>query len=995
MTARSVWNIPAGQPFARQLVRELLQRARPSADLADTTILVPTGRAARTLTRAFAEEARPQALLLPRILPFGEVGEEEAALGWDDGGPAPGSRNGELRPAIGGVHRQLLLTRLVATMRRERAGGALAEAARLARELSALLDSLQYQEIGLSELETLVEEDLAEHWQETLKFLDILRDHWPKLLAYAGYMDPAARRTLLLRHQAEAWRTSPPAGPVIAAGSTGSIPAARAVIAVVAELPRGEVVLAGLDPAVDDASWKALDESHPQFALKQLLEALDVDRTEVRTWPGSQPSPAATARRRLLAEVMRPAATSDRWPDTVPHLDLEAGLSGLQVVEARDSIEEAGAVAVLLRETLATPGKTAALVTNDRELAGRVRTTLRRWQIEVDDSGGEPLGDTPVAVLFRLAVRAAAGNGRPVDLLALFKHPLVRCGGSRREFLSRVRLFERRVARRLFAWDGLLDARVELERRAEDRPELVELAAWLGVFDERIDPLRRALAAAAANAAGLVAIHRAFTEWLADPGLDDTGSLYDDHAGEQVQKFLQEFEAGAESLGQIRGRDYPGLFDEVLAGATVFPRAGTHPRLRILGTLEARLVSADRVIAGGLVEGSWPRRTVSNPWLSRTMQAALGILTDAHRTGMGALDFVHAASTPEACLSFAHKSRGTPTIRSRWLTRLNTVLRSVNRTLPPPPALAFWQQLTAPPAYHPQPRPAFAPPLAARPRRLSVTQIRTLHREPYAIYARHVLGLRALDRPGRRPGPAEFGNVVHAALERMTRELPGLAGPDDIDDWLQALGAQALVPFRSAEDRDGEWWEQFTWPHRLGAILRWAHGREQRSGELKLAVWAEIPGEWTFGEPPFTLSIRADRIESDAESGVTAILDYKTGTVPTKVSVKNGEEPQLALAGIIAEKGGFPDLPAGLTVGQLAYWKLSGRAGGATIVKFSREETARAMQAGRELLTDLVRRYDDPATAYIAAHTPEPYSDYAVLARTHEWTLAGLRESDE
>ena len=995
MTRPRVWTIPAGQPFARRLARELLRRARPSTDLAATTILVPTNRSARTLARAFAREARPRALLLPRITPLGEAGEEEAGLGWDDAPGGAGGPGEELRPAIGPVHRRLLLTRLVAGMRRERAGGGLAEAARLATELGVLLDSLQNQDVRLADLETLVEEDLAAHWQETLRFLDILRDRWPGILRDAGYMDPAARRTRLLRRQAAAWRRSPPPGPVIVAGSTGSIPAARALIAAVAALPRGEVVLAGLDRAVDADSWEALDESHPQFGLKKLLETLGSDRGDVRDWPGAEASPRAAARHRLLAEVMRPAATSHRWPETVPRLDVAAGVDGLHVIEARDSVEEAGVIAVLMRETLETPGKTAALVTNDRELAGRVRSTLRRWHVDVDDSGGEPLGDTRAAVLFRLAARAAAGNGRPVDLLALLKHPLATGGGSRPAFIGQVRAFEHHVARRLFAWHGFPDIRAVLRRQVERRPGLAGLERWFGAFERRIAPLVEALGTTG-DAAALVAAHRAFTEWLAAGDSGDPGALYATQAGEHVQRFIGEFEAGAGALGSIPGRDYPGLFDQALAGMAVHPRARTHPRLSILGALDARLVSADRVIAGGLVEGTWPRRATPNPWLSRTMQTGLGLLTDAHRAGMGAHDFVDAASVPEAYLCFARKTRGNPTVRSRWLTRLNTVLRAAGRSPPAAAAPGLWQRLTAPPPYRPLPRPAFAPPGPARPRRLSVTQVRTLQREPYATYARHVLGLRALDRPGRRPGPAEFGSAVHEALERFTREHRGPDLPDDAEARLRALGAETLARFQPAAHGDVLGWERFTWTHRFDGIVRWFLLQERLRRAAVDAVWPETEGEHTFGDPPFRLVARADRIEIGRDGRTATVLDYKTGSVPSKKAVSSGDEPQLPLTGVIAEAGGFADLPAGLTVGRLVYWNLTGRRdGGEDGPALSPEETARALAAARDRLEQVVRAFDDPDTAYAATHDPEPHSDYAVLARTHEWTLAGLRDPDE
>ena len=995
MTGPSVWTIPAGQPFAEQLARELLRRAYPSTDLGATTLLVPTNRAARTLARAFAQAARPRALLLPRITPLGEVGEEAFELGWDDAHGETDSRSGEWLPAIGPVHRQLLLTRLVARMRRDRAGGSLAEAARLASELGVLLDSLQNQDVQLSDLDTLVEEDLAEHWQETLRFLEVLRDHWPSILREAGYMDPAERRSRLLRHQAEAWQRKPPPGPVIVAGSTGSVPAARGLIATVAKLPRGEIVLAGLDRTLDAESWELLDESHPQFGLKKLLETLGSDREHVRDWPGSEATDRGAARSRLLAETMRPAATSHRWPETVPHIDVAAGLDGLHVIEARDSVEEAGAIAVLMRETLETPGKTATLVTNDRELAGRVRSVLRRWHVEVDDSGGQPLGETRAAVLFRLAARAAASNGQPVDLLALLKHPLA-AGGVRREtFLARVREFEQYVVRRLFAWHQFPEIRAELRRRVKRDPQLTDLERWFRELELRFAPLLQALGTTT-DAGAMVAAHQTFTEWLAAPDRSGTNPLYADHAGEHVRRFLTELEVGARALGPIAGRDYPGLFDQSLSGIAIYPRVRTHPRLSILSALEARLVSADRVIAGGLVEGSWPRRATPNPWLGRSMQTTLGLLTDAHRAGMGAHDFVDAASVPETYLSFSRKARGNPTVRSRWLTRLNTVLRAAGQVPAAPAAPRLWQQLTTPPAYDPLPRPQFAPPFSARPRRLSVTQVRTLVREPYATYARHVLDLRALERPGRRPGPAEFGNAVHETLEKFIREHGGRDLPDDAEARLQALGAEALARFQLADHRDERGWERFTWTHRLHAIGQWFLLQERLRRAIVDTVWTEIKGDYTFGDPPFQLVARADRIELYRASGTVAIVDYKTGSVPSKKDVVNGDEPQLPLAGFIAEVGGFPDLPAKVSVGSLAYWQLTGRRGGGKLgPELSPAETSSALAVSRARLEHLVRDYDDPGAAYIATYEPEPYSDYAVLARTHEWTVAGLRDPDE
>ncbi len=993
MSEPRIWTIPAGQPFARRLVAELLQRARPSTDLGDLTIFVPTNRSARILSQTFIQEARPRALLLPRIRPLGDVGEEHVEVG-GEGSEAAGADDAP-PPAIGPVQRQLLLTRLVASMRRERAGGTLEEAARLAAELGDLLDSLQNQDVDLSDLEALVEGDLAEHWQETLRFLEILRDHWPSILADTGHTDPMARRAWLLRQQAAVWAANPPQAPVIVAGSTGSIPAARELIRTVAALPSGEVVLAGLDRAIDADSWDGLDESHAQFGLKRLLETLGVDRKEVRDWPGSGVPPHAASRARLLSEVMRPAATAHRWNESVGEFDIAAGLKGMQVIEARDSVEEAGVIAVRMRETLETPGKTAALVTNDRELANRVRITLRRWNVDVDDTGGMPLADTRPAALFRLAARAAAGDGAPVDLLALLKHAYANGGGDRQAFLARVHEFERRIVRRGSGLHGFADYRADLRRRLEAAPQLAGLQDWYTVLEDRFAPFRKALdARTPANEIALA--HRTFVEWLAGAGSAEESPLYADRAGEQVRTFFDEFQTAIKALGPIPGREYPGILDASLDRIASYPRAAAHPRLSILSALEARLVSADLVIAGGLVEGSWPRRATPNPWLSRGMQATLGLLTDAHRAGMGAHDFVNAASAPEACLTFARKAHGNPTVRSRWLTRLNTVLRAGNHQPPAPRALDLWRRFTVPPPYKPRPQPSFAPPVDARPRRLSVTQVRTLKLEPYAIYGRHVLGLRALPPPGSRPGAAEFGTAVHRALEQFMKETAGTDLPADAAAKLHALGVRALTRLRSDNPHDDRWWSQLTWIPRFAAIAEWFLRQEQSLRQTARTLCLEADGEYTFGSPPFTLTARADRIDVDCADGAITISDYKTGGIPSHKDVANGEDPQLPLTGVISEAGGFPALPGENAVGALVYWKLTGRgAGGELVHAVPADKLQNVLANSAGSLTTIVAQYDDPATEYKAVHAPEPYSDYATLARTHEWTLAGLQDSDE
>ena len=272
-----VTTIPVGVSFVDTLARGLLARVGDPLELSRGTILLPTRRACRALQDAFLRASDGRALLLPQLLPLGDLDAEELLLAGDGAsdGAVGGARDGigtatELPPAMPPLRRQLLLSRLIQRMGNVRGERLRADqAVRLADELSRLLDQVETEGLGFDRLETLVPEDYAEHWQVTLKFLRVLTDEWPAIQAVEGCIGAAERRRRLLEAQADAWRLAPPREPVIVAGSTGSIPATAALIAVVAGLPNGTVILPGLDTVSDDEVWAAVekDPTHPQHGL--------------------------------------------------------------------------------------------------------------------------------------------------------------------------------------------------------------------------------------------------------------------------------------------------------------------------------------------------------------------------------------------------------------------------------------------------------------------------------------------------------------------------------------------------------------------------------------------------------------------------------------------------------------------------------------------------------------------------------------------------------
>ncbi len=1019
-----LYTIASERPFLATLAAGLVAIADgdPLA-LPRVTILLPTRRAVRALRDAFlrivpdgSEPGTP--LLLPRMRPIGDLDSDELSLveGMAD------DCSLAVPPALPEMRRRLLLTRLVLDWGRRRGRDPLlpGQAAALAASLARFLDTVATEGASFARLADLAPADLAEHWQIVRTFLEILPRYWPGIGAAEGALDPADRRNRLLAQQAAIWRRSPPRDPVVAAGLTGGIPAMTELIRVVASLDCGAVILPALDPFCDAAQWAAIeaDEAHPQYLMASLLKALGLAPADVRDWdPGAlihrapshslprtpgrvrveagsplsraaregadprtairgeagegAPPPSPQFRRvRLVGEAMRPAATTDAWRDLAP-LAADA-LAGLSRYDCAGAHEEALTVALLLRRKLETPGATAALVTPDRELARRVAAELRRWGIEIDDSAGLPLNRTPPGVFLRLVLDLAAGALAPVPLLAALKHPLAAGGLAPAVFRELTRALERAILgpRPAPGFAGLRDALASADtrlRRFADR-----LEGCLGALPDL-------LAAQSAPLARLAIAHIEAAERLAATDHEAGGErLWHEAAGEIAARFCHELIDAGGDFPALPGHHYPALFEALAADAVVRPVFGRHPRLAIWGLVEARLLQADLVVLGGLNEGSWPGPAAHDPWMSRQMRRAFEIAVPERSIGIAAHDFAQAIAAPEAALTRAARKEGAPTVPSRWLLRLDAVLRAtgLDGKLGPDAEVQAAARLLDLAEFQPLPSPEPRPPLAARPRRLSVTQIETWLGDPYAIYARHILGLRALDELDADPGRAELGTVIHQVLDEFVRRFPRDM-PEDAAARLLAIGHGAFGPVLS---RPGAW--AFWWP-RFERIVHWLVAEEATHRPAIVESFSERKGSLTLHRPggPFELTAEADRIDRLAAGGFL-LVDYKTGSLPSKKAVQSGFAPQLPLEGAILRDGSFGGVSG--VPAALEYWRLGGGDPAGQRCPLGEGGPAELIDRAVARLRALIDRFDDPATPYLAMPVREwepRFSDYRHLER--------------
>ena len=1048
-----VFNVPSSAPFLHTVIAALVDgrlvegfdaRTNPGR-LADVTLYLPTRRAGRMAREVFLDVLQTDAVVLPRIVALGSVDEDE--LEFSDDGQLGGPDASLLPPKLEDLERRLTLAQLVAQWAAGLKSDDLASATlvaggpastlALAGDLARLIDDIVTRQVEWRALDSLVPDDLDKYWQLTLDFLKVARDVWPPVLSAMGKIEPSARRDMLIAAEAKrlrAWQK----GPVIAAGSTGSMPATAKFLHAIAELPQGAMVLPGLDTDLDDAAWDSIGGtvaagdlvatpaawSHPQVALHGLLARFGIRRRDVELLA----APAAHGREVLASEAMRPATSSEQWHarlgDKSVAQRIASGMEGITLIEAANPEMEALAIAVAMREAR-EQHLTVALVTPDRALARRVMASLDRWKLQYDDSGGDSLMDTPAGIFARLAAQTVAEELAPPALLALLKHPLFRLGQAQGTFAKEIGDFELALLRGTRPAPGSTGLKHDLASFRNGVTELHHSDPRRKLTAADLDAVERLIQRLSAALSPLEDIRRGKSHDLIDYAAchydvikhlsaDDTGTpvAFDGPDGNTLSKAFDDlFQASASTDGDkplpsglvLDLTDYPDVFQTAFGDRIVRRPQLAASHLRIYGPLEARLTECDRVILGGLVEGVWPPAPRIDPWLSRPMRHQLGLDLPERRIGLSAHDFAQLLGTREVILSRAAKAGGAPAVASRFLHRLEAVAGADSWAQAKDRGATYVRyanELDRPQNVAPAPRPEPKPDVALRPLKMSVTEIEDWLRDPYTIYAKRILRLTPLDPVDMPLTAADRGSAIHEALGEFTSRF-AIELPDDIADALRKIGDKHFAPLMERPEARALWWPRFL------RIADWFSGWETRRRLNISRVDAETRGEIPISlgnGRTFVLLARADRIEHRADR-TYAILDYKTGQPPSAKQVRLGLSPQLTLEAAILRKGGFETIPANSSVSELVYVRLSGNnpPGKATVLelKINKGDTPQppddAADEALQKLEGLIRTFENKETPYRSVVLPmweNRYGNYDDLARIKEWSAIGDGQED-
>ena len=682
-TGCRVYNIAPSGDFLHVLAHQILlgfpfaQIHREILPLPNWTILLPTRRAARILGSILVEKSGQRTLLLPTIKPIGDI---------DDGRLQDGGSAGEIPSAISRTGQLFMMLDILKNWAVQNPHIKIAseiqnsqiQSLGLANSLLQLVDQIETGESNLDQLSDAYNVELSDHRTAILNLLGLLKIDLPQKLMQENLMGPSARRSLLIRLEANRIAQTKLRGPVIAAGSTGTILATRELLKAIAQHQQGSVVLPGVDLAMTPKDWDAIGPDHPQYSLKNLMAHMKVERSEV-----TQLNTGNSHRSFISTELMRSSATADNWHVNLQarSADMSKAIKNVRIISAPDRHIEARAIALILRHTLESPAQTAALVTPDRDLARRVKTELKRWDIAIDDSAGEPLHHFGMAALANQLLQSTINGMRSADLLALLSHADVTLGMDSNEYKDNLAYLEIVVLRSYGQGNGLeaiqrslaqaLEAK-RIKMRVHPLISAMTDTAWLSLqkFVESITEILTPLLLKKTKSADQSIFDFETTLKQLAPGADWSMA-----ANQRFAILLDELHTEAKRLQRGCFADVAQFILYVLREETLPTTSTTHARLSIYGVLEARLVPTDIVILGGLNEGSWPAQTDPGPWLNRPMRTLFGLQLPERDIGVSAHDFTQNLGVSTVYLSHSMRLAGTPQIPSRWLLRLQTIIQ--------------------------------------------------------------------------------------------------------------------------------------------------------------------------------------------------------------------------------------------------------------------------------------------------------------------------------
>lgn len=888
-----VFMLPPGCDFAKEFTKGLISRFASilPEESAKSEIYLNTGRVRTGIIKTFTAQG---AYLLPQLRLVSELAND--------------LRFFDISPQTPTLKRRLELFQAVSKLlENDERFAAKTSAFDLADSLAVLMDEMHSEGVSPDELRELDVSQHSAHWAQSLKFIDIISQFWKR----TDVPDKQTRQRLVVEKLVTEWQKTPPFYPIIVAGSTGSRGATRLLMETVAKLPQGAVVLPCFDEHLPPEVWSekngaSMSEDHPQFRFKTFLDSLNIQPSNVLPW---RPEAATNYNRnQLVSLALRPAPVTEQWLTEGPNLEnVDVATNNIDLIEAPHPRAEANAVAYRLRMA-AEYGIKASFVTPDQKLARQVKAALSRWNIQAQDGIKWPLNKTNPGKLLLLVSVMIGGHPDNVTLISLLRQSMVHTANQRSEHNKCVDILEQNIRRNKLNLD-LTSLINHLSLTNKNNQFIVQWCCWLTeILQELVIDESTCLSSMVTNH------FRIANNLIAGscPNDQQPDDLWNTLGGTEILNLIREMQREGETSGILDTHSYQHLFASLMAqNSVVRSSSNEFMGIAIWDTLDARMQSPDLIIAGGLNEGIWPTTAPVDPWLNRDLRRQANLLMPERLTGLLAHDFQQAISVENVILSRSVRHANEPAVPSRWLIRLTTLLEGLgdngrlalqamrnrgNQTLKLAQAMERPRKQIAR-ALRPNPK----PPVAARPVKLSVTNIKTLLTDPYEIYARHILNLTEIDPLKPANYAATRGIIIHQILKNFIETT--LAEPNKCTAEELMRQANSIVhkfPVATYLKR--------LWITHLAGISDAFIEQEIKRRKTGKPIALEERGEITLPELNFKLTVIADRIDNQID-GSLSLYDYKTGILPGPTEIGRRDK-QIPLTAKVLNLGGFKKIPA-------------------------------------------------------------------------------------
>jgi len=937
----SIFNIPANYHFFESLFY-WLEKNYNSDQISEVKIFLPNRRSCREFREVFLQK-KPNSIL-PKIKAISDISIDD----FFDFLPNEDAKSAideilQIK-VLSGIDYLFFLSKEIQKLAVFGNDIDFNGAFKIATNLQSLFDEIEREEIDLKKLEEIDDSTLSSHRQLTLEFLKNFHIQIKNLLLKKNIFFATSQQNFIIQKFSELLKECGSKFPIIIAGSTGSVSFSKKLIKAISQQKNCHVILYGLN--ADEKL--AAEENHPQFFLNQLIKFLEIEKSAIKKITNDEFCLSSQSRQDLLSLMMLQSDESIKWQKTDVTFDAE----NFQLVEAKNEIEEAKIIALLLRKNLSAQKK-SALITNNDKLVSIVKSELNKFDLPFNDTRNLKIFNSKLVNFLLLILELIESDFDSHVLLAILKNPL--CSYSEgKEIITE---FEIKILRQDRATFGL--------KGIQEKLKVIGDKNLTDFFAEFYSKLSISPASdLASQTISLIECAENFSK--------ETWQKLLEKESAQVELFEFFEKLKSQTNLKITPKNLLTTFQTLFAQISFFEKSDALAPIQILSPLEARLLNYDLVIIASLNEGSFPQIESEN-WLGKKIRKDLEIDRTLKKIGQNAYDFCNYLSNKSVILTRCKSNNGAVLIESPFLLKFKTLCQKINVKIDEGgeifSLLKNFDAIESREIKLSNPKPK----IEFRPKKFSITEISKLISDPYSIYAKKILQLSELDKIDFEPSYAEFGSFVHKALEEFvkTQPLDSARGPE-YGNFLKK-SQQIFDKYFLSSEAKLIWWPKFE------NIFSGFKEINEEFSDFKNQL--EIPVKLQLGE--VLISGKIDRIIFDYKENAR-IFDYKTGQIPATKDVISGVEPQLTIAALAMVEGLIESQLKNLDptkIVSLNYWKLSSsQAGEIKKICDKSEEIQILLSATKAGLTKLFEYFADENNGYISTNN-STHNDYEHLAR--------------